>query len=578
MLFFGTPGSPGLKCARLRIRGIALIALLLCLTAASRDAYALPSNNVPLDDWSYAALDKLAGFGLIYSDVHGMRPYTRLEVARLVNEALNSKEEKKLELPPIIEQMLKRFEREFREELAVYGRGKETEPAALVLRPVQDAKVAYVYSDGKPRDFLNTNTVTQYPQGGGNIVAYEGTPLLHNNEGVVYGKGNNVSFQFSSSFQLWDVFSGYVEPIAIERENATPGRPTGGTPSTVGSLDNSDLYLLKGYVKFSPFDSLEVEFGRDAMWWGQGYNGTLILTDNAAPLDMLKVSNPTPSILPGFLGYLGPFRYTLFCAQLETDRDFPNTKYGGSRVDFKPTPNFEIGMSHTFQFGGTGSLSSGSFLSYLELVSMKKFGGSVNSAENHEAAFDFRYRMPYLWNAEFYGEWGGEDTGFTPNNVRRFFLEDIGYILGLYFPKVTADGLTDLRFEYADNVNEGPIGSHVNGLWYAHGLYISGMTYNGLILGDPMGPDARDFFVRATRYLTCHIKAGLDFEYSQTGRNVGRSEESIFEGGADLTWELNTAVSAMARYAYGEVLNLDLVQGENQTDNLFMLEVKYKFF
>jgi hypothetical protein len=59
---------------------------------------------------------------------------------------------------------------------------------------------------------------------------------------------------------------------------------------------------------------------------------------------------------------------------------------------------------------------------------------------------------------------------------------------------------------------------------------------------------------------------------------VGRSEESIFQGGADLTWELNTAVSAMARYAYGDTLNFDLVQGENQTENLFMLEVKYKFF
>lgn len=111
----------GLRWTRLRSCMVAVIALLLCLTAGTRDALALSSNNVPLDNWSYAALDKLAGFGLIHSDVHGMRPYTRLEVARLVSEALDSKEEKKLELPPLIEHFLERFQRNSRRSLRCTG-------------------------------------------------------------------------------------------------------------------------------------------------------------------------------------------------------------------------------------------------------------------------------------------------------------------------------------------------------------------------------------------------------------------------------------------------------------------------
>lgn len=565
--------SDGLKWTRLRGCGVAVIALLLCLTAAIQDALALPSNNVPLDNWSYAALDKLAGFDLIHSDVHGMRPYSRLEVARLVNEALNSKEEKKLELPPIVEHLLKRFQREFREELTVYGRGRQDNPAALVVKPIEDARARYVYSDGQPRDFLNViGGIRQYPQGSCGIIASEGTPLVHDNEGVVYGRGNNFTLQFASSFQLWDVFSGYLEPILIERENATQGRSIGLDERTVGGLDNTDCYLLKGYVKFSPFDSFEMEFGRDSMWWGQGDRGTLILTDNAPPLDMLKVSNPTPSFLPWFFSYLGPFKYTLFCAVLENDRDYPYTRYGGARIDFKPTPNLEIGMSHTFQFGGTGSPSSSSFLNYLELVSLSKT--ATNDLENHEVAIDFRYRMPFLQNAEVYAEYGGEDTGLKPN-IREFLFQDIGYILGVYFPKITGDGRTDLRIEYADDVNEP--GSKLRGMWYTHSVYTSGMTYQGLILGHPMGPDARDGFARVSRYLRDNLKVGVDIEYTQRGRNLAPAVEAVYQTGADVTYDINAALSAMLRYGFAEVRNFDLVEGNDRQDNLLMLEVKYTF-
>ena len=575
MSVLGTQESAGLNRARLWRLGIVLVALFPVLTAGNEDALALSSNNVPLDSWSYEALDKLAGFGLIHSDVHGMRPYTRLEVARLVNEALNCREEQKIDLPPLIERLLKRFQKEFKEELTVFGRGREEEPAAFVFKPIQEAKVDYVHSDGQPKDFIQTKEgIKQYPSGGGDIVAYEGTPLLPNNRGVVYGTGNNFSLQFSSSFQLWDVFSGYVEPIMIERENATAGRSTGGIPSTVGRLDNTDIELLTGYLKFSPFDFLEVEVGRDSMWWGQGDRGTLILTDNASPLDMLKVSNPTPSFLPWYFSYLGPFKYTIFCAVLDDDRDFVNTRFAGTRVDFKPTPDLEIGLSHTFMFGGDGGPSSGGFMQFLKLAALAEY--SVGRVHNM-AAFDFRYRMPFLWNTEFYAEWGGNDAGLKPN-IRQFLFQDIGYILGVYLPKITSDGRTDLRIEYGDNVNEGGLGSKLNGMWYTHGTYVSGVTYNGLILGDSMGPDARDAYVRVSRYLREDLKAGVDVEYWQTGANVGRTLETEYQTGADITWDVNAALSAMIRYGWGTIQNFDLVRSDNRCDNLFMLELRYKFF
>src|SRR5713101_8081097 len=55
------------------------------------DGNSSPANQgspyVPLDSWIYPALDRLAGLGLIDSGFAGMRPWTRRECARMLNDA-----------------------------------------------------------------------------------------------------------------------------------------------------------------------------------------------------------------------------------------------------------------------------------------------------------------------------------------------------------------------------------------------------------------------------------------------------------------------------------------------------------
>ncbi len=574
MSFYGKQGPVGSKGSKLRICVVALLVFLAGLAAGMPAAFAYPSNNVPLGDWSYEALDKLAGFGLIHSDVYGMRPYTRLEVARLVVEALNTEKKKKLKLPSLLKYFLNKFKRQYKSELAYWGYGKPEAPAILTVKPIDLAQMNYVYSQGQPQFYLNTNGVRQYPYGAGDIVGYEGTPLLSNDQGIVYGRGSNLGFQFASSFQIGDLFSGWVEPLFLVRQNGSPGMASGGTPPIVGSYGTNDVQLLAGYVKFSPLNSVEVEVGRDSLSWGQGYTGSFVLTDNAPPLDMIKVSNPVPVILPWYFSYLGPFQYAFFCARLEDNRDFPDTLYAGERLDFKPTPNLEIGASHTVLFGGEGSPSPGSFMNYLELMSFYKLGGA-GYPESHQAAVDFRYTMPYLWDAQLYGEYGGADTGFKPN-IREFFFQDIGYMLGLYLPRITPDGRTDLRLEYTDNVNEGFYGTN-DRIWYTNTVYVSGNTYDGLLLGDPIGPDARQGFVRVTRFVRNDLKLGLDGSYTERGPNMGRAISWEFAVGTDVTYDINTDLTAMVRYAWGNIRNYDLEVGNNQDDNLLMAQVEYEF-
>jgi hypothetical protein len=511
-----------------------LAGLALCSSAL-----ALSSVNVPLDNWSYDALDKLQGFGLIQSDIYSMRPYTRLEFARLVNEAISAEAYKEKKLPPLINHLLEKFQLEFRSELEEVT----TEPVktSTFFKPAQELQARYAYVAGDPRQF------TGFPKDRNfKINATDGTPLFPNNEGINYTQHYNFSFQVASSARLWDDVSLYAEPVFILRENKT----------NIDNEDHAAVDLHTGYAKVSQWN-VEIEAGRDSMWWGQGYHGTLLLSNNAPPLDMLKLSNPNPTVLPWYFSYLGLFKYTIFCARLEEDRDFPHALLGGAHLAFKPHPLFEFGVTGTLLFGGEGAPNPG----------IPGGGGQ----EDGLMSFDARLKIPFLRNAELYAEYGGEDTQST--RWYEFVFRDVAYLLGIYFPKIFDDGRTDLRIEYANNAFKQSFPSHV-GFWYGHGIYTSGYTFDRMILGHAMGPDASDFFVRSTHYLSDKWRLGLDYDNMENGLTLAKVVERTNAAGLDITYDVNSWLSISGRYVHGFVSNYNMLKGIDQTDQVFVFTLK----
>src|SRR5258706_12683427 len=73
----------------------------------------LGSPYVPLDSWIYPALDRLSGLGLIDSGFSGVRPWTRIECARVLAEATDSVDVG----PAAAQKIYKLFTREFQEDL-----------------------------------------------------------------------------------------------------------------------------------------------------------------------------------------------------------------------------------------------------------------------------------------------------------------------------------------------------------------------------------------------------------------------------------------------------------------------------
>jgi hypothetical protein len=90
-------------------------------------------------------------------------------------------------------------------------------------------------------------------------------------------------------------------------------------------------------------------------WWGPGWDGSLILSNNARPIPAISFDrNFTDAFKTKWLSWLGPWDLSIHYGQMEDDRHIPNARFFGMRVNFKPIPSLEIGLSRTAQWCGSG--------------------------------------------------------------------------------------------------------------------------------------------------------------------------------------------------------------------------------
>ena len=463
------------------------------------------STNVPLDHWSYDAVDKLANYGLIDSAMLTIKPISRIEMARHIAQARRSLDRSE-DMPDILSHILRRLEAEFRGELIILGTVDDVYGDSFV-KPVEDPYFKYLYAKDQPN--------------------------LENLRGDVFDEGSNYRAGFATRIKVADLAAFYLHP----EFNAS-------------SESDSDVDLIEAYSKVmaGPF---EIQTGMDSLWWGPAHRGSVLMSNNAKPLKMVKVTNPHPVPLPWILRPLGPFRAEWFLAQLEEDRAIPEAMLSGVRVNFKPHPLAEVGLSRVSMFGGQGRPSVG-IIDYAKLF----LAGTEQVEDNQLAGFDASLLVPLgdlplgdklpLRSVKLYVDGAGEDEGgFMPSKW--------GWIFGAQLNDILKTGRTDLRFEYADNhVVRNP------NVFYNHGIYTSGYTYEGRVMGHYMGTDSRDVFVQLRHYLTEDIIVRVMYDHLIHNRSGAvQPEMDILQ--CDLTlfkgrrWQLLTGY----RYEDGDALALE---------------------
>jgi len=456
--------------------------------------YAGTSPNIPPANWVYEYLESLEARGFITSGLLSTRPFSRLEGARLTGEALNiwnSLPVDRQEGMRSVSLMLKRLEREFQGDQITYG----------YFKPVDTAYLKYLYNNNTP-DHLNTN---------------------HN--GDILDEGHNVRIGISSGLKLWDTMSFYITPEFREEE------------------DNSEWDLIQAYGILSLYN-VELEIGREPMWWGPGVHGGLLLTHNATPFDMIRLTSQKPFLLPWFLSRLGPLKPTLFVTELEKDRDFPHTKLMGMRLDFRPLPSFRFALSRTIMFGGEGRkrLSAGDWIKVLIANDNSEHSLSSGTLFRSIMSVDFSWRVTGLNSslplngAKLYGEIGAEDSSGNGWPKEKAFLAGI-----LVEDPFLLRG-TNLRLEWATTAK-----NTKHQAWYSHGVYTSGYTYKGNIIGHHMGADADDLVARVEHLTGGGIRIGVETDVERKGVHATSTSNRTWVA-LDLSYPLYETLNIMLGY------------------------------
>lgn len=504
----------------------------------TRNPENMGSPYVPLDSWVYPALERLIALGYVQSGYLGIRPWTRMACAQMLEEA--------------------------QQKIA-----DEDDPDGVAAHIYRDLAKEFS-AEGARLDGarnLGANIDSIYAR----VTNISGPPLR---DGYHFGQTivNDYGRPFGAGTSSIAGVSGWATagPLAIYVRGEYQQAPSVAsmTPSQLQAMSQVDLLpagtnfsvntgtvnrfqLLEGSVNLN-FRNVQFSFGKQNAWLGPGESGSFLFSDNAAPITMFKMDSIEPFEFPLLSKFLGPARIEFFLGRLSGHEwiNSPPTLYGpyssdqpfihGNKISFMPTQNLEFGADFTAMFAGAGVPFT--FREFFRTY----YAHTANLAQNpgkRFSAFDFRYRVPGLrdW-LTVYGDSLVVDE-YSPITSGRASVNP-----GIYMPKFPGISRLQLR---AEGINESRTTEFSPGFVYIDGRYLSGYTSDGTLLGNWIGRAGRGGQGWATYSFS--PRTSLQFSY-----RAQRVSPRFLEGGS-----LNDFSMKWDQYLHGGVGLSATVQYEN---------------
>lgn len=502
------------------------------------------SPYVLLDTWIYPALDRLAALGYVPTGFAGIRPWTRMECARLVQEAGGLIQQGDVEGGEAA-RLYHTLADEFSPEVRLLDGGRNV-----------GAEVESVYT---------------------RFTGISGTPLtdgyhfgqtIINDYGRPFGEGANIATGLSARAAAGP-FAFYIRgeyqhappaPALSDQARQVIGEVDWGLPTPPPSvpLPVDRFRLLDAYVAVN-LKNYQFSFGKQSLWWGPGQGSPMMFSDNAEPITMLRINRTTPFKLPSIFGWLGPMRTEFFLGQL-AGQEFVHLPAGvmgqfgrpldpqpyihGEKFSFKPTPNLEVGFSATEVFAGAGvPLTWHSFFRSFSTNNAPPTSGQ--DPGDGRSGLDFQYKVPGLRKRlTFYAD-GFADDQFSPIA----YWDRSAWRAGIYIPEIPRFHRLDFRAEgvYTDL----PIGGAVShGFFYSNTHYLNGYTNLGNLMGSWIGRQGQGAQAWSTYWLSPRKSIQFNYRHQKVSKDFIPNGGTLSDVGvrADLWVRPDLSISSNIQY------------------------------
>lgn len=425
------------------------------------------STYIPMDSWMYPALDRLSSLGYIDTAFFGLRPWTRLSVAHMLEAT-----EAQLDANPEDVTAREIYDSLMRELLPD------------LRAPLYDARIGTVYGGmlqigGEPLNdsfHFGQTIINNYgrPYGDG---------FSMNLGGSARGKAGRFSFDVRGEYQHAPSIPPYS--LALQQKIADgdgiPFVPSAGTDAKnqFRVIDAYGAYYIWG---------MELSVGKSDIWWGPGQGGAMAYSNNAESLYTVRLNRVEPLYIPWFSKVFGTIRFdNFFGGPLQSHNNPPSPWLIGDKISLHPTKDIEFGFERTVEFAGQGymPLTFGTLWKAFSCIcDSYNAGGRQFDVGDRRGSFDFRWRLPGLRKTlTIYADSNGDDDPSPLANFRRS-----GWRPGFYLSHIPGAPKFDLRFE-APYTNQ----AHQAGINYTNHAYRDGYTNNHFLIGDWIGRDSTGY-------------------------------------------------------------------------------------
>ena len=523
---------------------------------------------VPLQSWIYPAFDRLTALGYLPTAILAIRPWPRLECARRIQEAEDEIRDDPESIGGDATKILRELRLEFAQELAhLEGQrnvGAQLESAYARLTPIAGTPL---------RDSFNF------------------AQTLYNDYGRPYGQGLNaivgmsgraeagpLAFYVQGEFQHSSGMQDYSVPVSeqIAAFNVLPS-----VAAVARFPEQNRFRTIEAYVALN-VANWQLSFGQQSLDWSPSYGGSLILSNNAEAMPMLRIARVVPYQIPGFFAWLGKIRNTAYIGRLGgynyVSGPWPTFSplYGnafqsinpqpytwGDKLALKMSPNFEIGVSLSVIWGGYGRPAI--LKTWLHTFSTNGNNQTLDPGKRY-TGFNFSYRIPGMRNwLTLYADGMANDE---PNPIR--YPRQSAWNPGLYLTHLPKLPNLDLRVEgIYTNIPSYP-GSAP---YYSNVHYRQGYVNYGQLMGSWVGRQGDGWQAWSTYWFTGQDK--IQFGYRrQYNDPVMYGGGGLNDFSTTLEWVVKNQVHLSSTLQY-ERWNFPLLTATPKSDFVAQFQLTY---